>query len=368
MTGYPNAGNGSWPGIQPGVQNANVNLTPSSGISFVKDKLKTTSGSLDEDAEKTGTLATRTGGISIYYPLAIRQVASAHDQARDRDVEGARVAGEVLKSWRSALALADANYRKSDDDSQFPQQPGGIQPAGLGDLGGLGDMGGLGNLGGPSSLNPGDGGLKTPGIDQPDLQGPKVPGFDDPNLRNPNLPNPDLKNPDLRNPDLRNPDLRNPDLRNPNLNYPDLRNPNLENAGLNTPDLKTPDLNTPDPRSTGLADYQQPNLQTPNLRTPETPVTYTGDPGSSYGRAGAGTGMGTGTGSGLGGAGAAGLGARGINGAGGAPMMPMMPPMGAGGGQTDDKERDKDTYELREEEGVWMDQDGIAPPTLTHEV
>ncbi|MFE3447456.1 hypothetical protein ACFXJ8_00860 [Nonomuraea sp. NPDC059194] len=358
-----------------GIPNmSTANLPPSSGFRFVNDQLNPTTSSLETDAETTEKLASRTGGISVYYPLAIRDVGKAHDQTRDQDVETGKVAGEVLKSFRSAAIAAHDNYRKAEEGSEY-KPPGGIVPTGLSNLGGLGGLGNLGGLGGGPSLPNTDltgSGLNTSGLDRQDLQGPKMPEFDDSHLKNPNRPNPDLKYPDLKYPDPNNPDYRPPDFKNPNLNSPSLDNPSLRTPNLNTADLKTPELNTPDPGSTGLANYdpsnlQTPNLQTPNVRTPEIPTTYTGDP-STYGRAGTGTGTGTGmgTGPGLGGATAAGLSARGVNGANGMPMMPMMPPMG-GGGQTEDKERDKDTYELREDESVWMDPDGIAPPTLTHE-
>jgi hypothetical protein len=282
----------------------------------------------------------------------------AHRAARDSAADALRAGKNVLDSWKTALLAVADNVKTAEAASKAP--PGGPDPTkfpkgpGMGPMGGAGDLGGLGDTG----LDPKDLG----GLDPKDLDGldpNDLDGLDpnDPNDLDGLDPN-DLDGLDPNDPnDLDGLDPRDLDGLDPNdlggANQPDLSGVNQPNLdGVKQPDLSG--LNQPTGTDLAGVDPRVPSM-------PQMPDTSAVDPRASMSRPGVGFADGGGGSMGGSGTGTQGNIARALNS--GMPLYP--PPMGGGGAGAggDQQDRERGPH-LAEDEGVWGDDEDIAPAVL----
>ncbi|WP_049570665.1 hypothetical protein [Nonomuraea sp. SBT364] len=286
----------------------------------------------------------------------------AHRSVRDGAAEALKQGKEVLESWRTALGTVADNTEAAEEASKAPKPKGKDFELPGGGAGGLGPMGGAGDLGDlGSGVDPGDlDGLD--GLDPNDVDGLDPNDIDglDPNDVDGLDPN-DIDGLDPNDVDGLDPnDIDGPDpndldgVQQPDPNIP--RQPDL--SGVNQPDLDG--LNQPSGTDLAGVDPRLPTTGMPNLA--DTP-----DPRSSMPRASVGYPEGVSSGgSSAGGALAGGQGsiARALNS--GMPLYP--PPMGGGGAPSrDEQDREKGPL-LAEDEGVWGDDEDIAPAVLGMEI
>ncbi|WP_165975183.1 hypothetical protein [Nonomuraea deserti] len=223
-----------------------------------------------------------------------------------------------------------------------PPQTGQIDPFGTPGLpgGGIGDPyagPGLGSPYGSPDLG------ATPGLGGPDIPGLKDPSLDDPSLKDPSLQDPSLQDPSQQDPSQQDPSLKDPSLQDPSLQDA------AQNPDLRTPDLKTPEVRTPD--------LPQPSSATDLSAVPQTsynpgPTTALG-PGPTGPSAPSGSAPATQLGST-----AATPPVGGRPGAGSMPMG-MIPPMMGGAGQGgQERDRERATFPLVEDEAFETDDMG----------
>ncbi|MEU1387760.1 MULTISPECIES: hypothetical protein [unclassified Nonomuraea] len=334
---------------------------PSSGITFKEGALDAASGKINGQTALFDTLRGKSGHLGVPFPsfgaIGIG-LTKAHDSAIVAQSAALERGKKALQSWQAALKEADANYREAEGTNA------GLYGLGRG-FGGLGAGGGAGGGGGPTPTMPDtpevtmpDG--APPGADPPgaDLPGSGLPGTDLPgtDLPGTDRPGSDLPGTGGTNGDLPGVDRSGTDLPGGGLQGIDRPDSNL--SGGADPNMKVPDidsvLNSPqDP--TRLSSYDPRALSgTPNAN----PADLTTRPGTGWGSPG---GNGAGSTAGLR---APGTGAAGGMG-GGMPMMPMMPGAGAGSGP-DERDR-KEGSLLSEDEGVWEDDEDIAPEIIGRE-
>ncbi|MEO3804969.1 hypothetical protein [Nonomuraea sp. B1E8] len=209
----------------------------------------------------------------------------------------------------------------------------------------------LGSDGGPYLGSPyGSPGLGgTPGLGGPDVPGLDDPSLRDPSLRDPSLQDPSLKDPSQQDPSQQDPSLKDPSQQDPSLQDPSQQDPSLQDAAQN-PDLKTPDLKTPEVKS---PDLPQPPSPTDLSAVPQTSPQNLGNvpatgPGAPSGSAPA-TQLGSTT---------ATPPVGGRFGAAGMPMG-MIPPMMGGAGQGgQERDRERATFPLVEDEAFETDDMG----------
>lgn len=290
----------------------------------------------------------------------------AHRAVRDHAADALKQGKEVLESWRTAINTAADNGETADKaskppkpkDDEFKLPGGGMKP-----MGGAGDLpSGLG----PGGMDPLDG-LKKPddlnkdaldGLDKDALDGldkDALDGLDKDGLDDIKKPDDGLKPDDLDDLERPGPDM--PDR--PDMNLPQQPDP----GGGNPPDLNGlnqptgTDLAGADPRVPGLPNSGLPNAGLPNLSGGPDPRAAMPRTGSGFPE-GFSSGMSSGGSGGL--PGGPGSIARALNT--GMPLYP--PPMGGGAAPSrDEQDREKGPL-LPEDEGVWGDDEDIAPAVI----
>ncbi|MDA0637165.1 hypothetical protein OUY22_27505 [Nonomuraea sp. MCN248] len=345
------------PGSDPFPNLGGLGGKPSSGISFTKGELKSAGNTIDGQVASLNGLHQKSGDLRVPWPhfgVLGWGVHSAHESAIESQAQALQRAREALASWKPALHAADDNYRKADDStnpnlplgsSQMPQLP--TMPAA--DL--------------PKNQAPKLADMEVP-------QTPPLPQVDVPNGGNP--PGTDLPGTPPGT-DVPGGPGTDPSTGQPNANLPNngLPDPNL--AGKDPADMRVPDLDSAlnNPNKTDLSSYQPPATPQvpsidPNLANRLNPNSLGMSPGTGL------TPGTTGIAPGVSGLSPGGIGANGLTpGAAGArlagaPGMPMMPMGGAGAGGKEERDRDQ-TVGLSEDEGVWGDDEDLAPQVIGQE-
>ncbi|MFC4120087.1 pentapeptide repeat-containing protein [Nonomuraea zeae] len=343
-------------GQQPSTVNGGLPVTtqlspPSSGISFKPGVLDAASNKIDSQAALLAFLRTRSGDMGVPFPgfgVIGLGIAKAHDRAIERQSFALDRGKKALESWKVALKKADANYRTAEETSGEKFEMERVINAV--------DGGGIDTSGLDGELPTGD----LPGADLPgtDLSGTDLPGTD---LPGSDLPGADLPGADLPGTGPPGSNLDGTDSPKTDLPGTDLANTNL--SGADDPNMKVPDIDAalnPPQDKTGLSSFD-PSKQLNGLPNPDLLNAGTRS----------GTTLGSPSGSGVGGVGspsASGLRPAPATPSGmgsGTPMMPMMPMTGAGSGH-DERDREEGSL-LSEDEGVWGDDEDIAPEVIGKE-
>ncbi|MGW5685802.1 hypothetical protein [Nonomuraea sp. NPDC003754] len=321
----------------------------SSGISFKVGELDAASGKINGQAALIDVLRAKSSHMGVPFPsfgtIGIG-ITRAHDKAIAAQSAALERGKKALQSWQAALKKADANYHEAEtsdygmwrNEEEIDSGAGGVPTPKMPTV--------------PDANLPGG---DVPGGDLPDtdLPGTDLPGTDRPggDLPGGDLPNGDLPGTDRPTTDVPGADLPGvdrPDSDLPGGNDPNMKVPDIDSA-LNEPQDKT-GLSSFDPRTQQLNGVPNPNLTDLSTRQ--------------------GTAFGSPTGSGAGSDGGAGAGLRGQGGLGtpgglgsGMPMAPMMPMSGA---SSDERDREQGSL-LSEDEGVWGDDEDIAPEIIGKE-
>ncbi|GGT04893.1 hypothetical protein ACFFV7_09520 [Nonomuraea spiralis] len=349
-TGQQPNGAGAQPtGQQPygqyGIPMSTQVPLPSSGISFTDGALNAASGQINGQTAIIDTLRAKSGHMGVPFPgfgVIGYGLTKAHDRAIAAQSTALERGKKALQSWQAALKAADANYHAAEEAN-----------AGL--------------YRKDEEYDPTGGGVPTPKMpESPELNMPDAdpPGGDlpDADLPVPDRPDTDLPGTEPPNGDLPNGDRPGSDL--PGSDLPGIDRPDSGLSGAGDPNMKVPDIdsaiNSPQD-TTGLSSYDPRALNgTPNPNLTDLSTR----PGTTWGSP-------TGNGAGSGGGAAAGprvpgMGTSGAGGMGsGMPMMPMMPTAGSGNG-LDERDRQEGSL-LSEDEGVWEDDEDIAPEIIGKE-
>ncbi|MEU5864452.1 hypothetical protein ABZ815_25000 [Nonomuraea sp. NPDC047529] len=333
---------GQQPYGQYGIPMSTQVPLPSSGISFTDGALNAASGQINGQTAIIDALRAKSGHMGVPFP-AFGVIGYGLTRAHDRAISAQSTALErgkkALQSWQAALKAADANYHKAEEEN-----------AGL--------------YRKDQDYDPTGGGVPTPKMpESPDLNMPDA-DLPDGDLPDADLPVTDRPDTELPGTDLPNgglPDADRPGSDLPGTDLPGIDRPDSGLSGAGDPNMKVPDIDSAinSPRdTTGLSSYDPRALNgkpNPNLTDLST------RPGTTWGSP---TGNGAGSGGGAAGPRVPGMGTSGGMGS-GMPMMPMMPMAGSGNG-LDERDRQEGSL-LSEDEGVWEDDEDIAPEIIGKE-
>ncbi|MEV0993360.1 hypothetical protein [Nonomuraea sp. NPDC050202] len=336
---------------------------PSSGLSFKEGGLEAVSGRIDGSTGLFGSLQGKASEMGVPFPsfgVIGMGVATAHDKAIEAQSSALARGREALESWKSALKDAAANYKAAEDP---PTDGPGITGPGITGPGITGPGITGPGITGPGITGPGitGPGITGPGIEGPGIEGPGTGGpasVDQPGVPKTTLPEAQLPDTDPMGTDLPKTDM--PGTDPPHVDLPKTDMPGNNLPGVANPDMKVPDIDSvlnPNRNTTDLSSFNPNTPQLNGVPSADSPdvSTRTGVPLGSP------TGNGVVSTSGVRAPGPALPGGMGS----GMPMMPMMPMSGAGNG-ADERDREQAAL-LSEEEGVWDDDEDIAPEVIGKE-
>ncbi|MFI9596303.1 hypothetical protein [Nonomuraea sp. NPDC052265] len=334
---------GQQPYGQYGIPMSTQVPLPSSGIAFTDGALNAASGQINGQTAIIDTLRAKSGHMGVPFPafgVIGYGLTTAHDGAIAAQSTALERGKKALQSWQAALKAADANYHEAEEENANLYRK-------------------------DEDYDPTGGGVPTPKMpESPELNMPDAdpPGGDLPDADLPvtDRPDTDLPGTDPPNGDL--PDADRPGSDLPGTDLPGIDRPDSGLSGAGDPNMKVPDIDSAinSPRdTTGLSSYDPRALNgTPNPNLTDLSTR----PGTTWGSP-------TGNGAGSGGGAAAGPRVPGMGTSGGMgsgmPMMPMMP-MGGSGNGLDERDR-KEGSLLSEDEGVWEDDEDIAPEIIGKE-